>query len=438
MKFRLLIVLAAFALLVPQTVRAERHVKMVARCCPFCSAPSLTLSEQLTAADAAVLVQWVEGKAPEEKSAGSTTYSIIEVARGPKDKLKKDDKITVPRFRAGKKGDLFMLFGTKDKEIDWSSPLEVTETTYQYIVQSPSPESMPGKRLEYFLKFLEFSDQLVANDAYGEFANAPYEEIVKIKEKMDREKIRKWVSNKETAPTRLGLYGLLLGLCGNNDDAKMMAAKIDEQVQDFRLGIDGLISGYLLLTGDKGLDVIDKGKLKDKKVPFSETYAAMQALRFMWTYGNGRISKERLRQSMRELLDRPELADLVVADLARWEDWTVQDRLMKLYGEGDYNIPSIKRAIVRYLLTAAKIAPPKVNAKPEDKAGDKPKVEVKATEVAKVETKSGETTQGNKPAEAVKPEAASPAALQARANLEKLRENDPKTVKEAERFFFLQ
>ena len=101
MKFRLLIVLAAFALLVPQTVRAERHVKMAARCCPFCSAPSLTLSEQLTAADAAVLVQWIEGKAPEEKSAGSTTYSIIEVARGPKDKLKKDDKITVPRFRAG-------------------------------------------------------------------------------------------------------------------------------------------------------------------------------------------------------------------------------------------------------------------------------------------------------------------------------------------------
>ena len=63
---------------------------------------------------------------------------------------------------------------------------------------------------------------------------------------------------------------------------------------------------------------------------------------------------------------------------------------------------------------------------------------MKSTEVAKVETKSGETTQGNKPAEAVKPEAASPAALQARANLEKLRENDPKTVKEAERFFFLQ
>lgn len=382
----------------------------IASACPFCSAPSLTLSEQLTQADAAVLVQWVEGKAPTEKETGSTTYAVIEVARGPKDKLKKDDKINVPRFRAGKKGDLFMLFGTKDKEIDWNSPLEVTETTYQYIVQAPSPETATTKRLEYFLKFLEYPDQLVSNDAYGEFANAPYEDIVKIRDKMDRAKISKWVTNKETSPTRLGLYGLLLGLCGNDEDVKLMQTKINEQTEDFRLGIDGLISGYLLLTGDKGLDVIDTEKLKAKKVPFSETYAAMQALRFMWTYGGARIGQERLRQSMRELLDRPELADLVVADLARWEDWSVQDRLMKLYGEGEYNIPSIKRAIVRYLLTAAKVHP----AKAEDPKDDK------------------------SPKTPVKPDDLPASALQARANLEKLRDKDPKTVKEAERFFFLQ
>lgn len=398
MKSRLLIALAV-----------SLFASQIALACPFCSAPSLTLSEQLTQADAAVLVVWVEGTAPTEKSAGNTTYSIIEVSRGPKD-LKKDDKLTVPRYRAGKKGDLFLLFGTKDKEIDWSSPLEVTETTYQYIVQAPSPESPMPKRLEYFLKFLEYPDQLVSNDAYGEFANAPYEDIVKIKEKMDRAKIAKWVVNKETSPTRLGLYGLLLGLCGNEDDAKMMEAKIGEQTQDFRLGIDGLISGYLLLTGEQGLASIDTSKLRDKKAPFSETYAAMQALRFMWTYGNNRISKERLRQSMRELLDRPELADLVVADLARWEDWSVQERLMKLYGQGEYSIPSIKRAIVRYLLTAAKVQPPKAD-------------ETKKDDPAATKSKSDEL-----PA----------SALQARANLDKLRETDPKTVKEAERFFFLQ
>ena len=355
-------------------------------CCPFCSAPSLTLTEQLTQSDAAVLVQWVDGKPPEEKTAGSTTYLIVEVARGPKDKLKKDDKIAVPRYRAGKKGDLFLLTGVKDKEIDWQAPLEVSEASYQYIVQAPSTETPAAKRLEYFWKFLEFPDQLVSNDAYGEFANAPYEDILKIRGKMDRTKIAKWLTAKETSPTRVGLYGLLLGLCGQPEDAEVMRKKIEEKTEDFRLGIDGVTSGYLLLTGGDGLDVIDKTKLRDKKAPFSETYAAMQALRFMWSYGNDRISKERLRQSMRELLDRPELADLVVADLARWEDWSIQDRLMSLYGAKNFDDRQTRKAIVGYFLAATK---------------------AKSAEVK----------------------------LQARKNLDKLRERDSAIVSDVERKF---
>ncbi|GIS58489.1 MAG: hypothetical protein CM1200mP2_07140 [Planctomycetaceae bacterium] len=103
------------------------------------------------------------------------------------------------------------------------------------------------------------------------------------------------------------------------------------------------MSGYLLLVGEKGLPLIEQLKLKnqflvdangkvltDKKgrkklVPFSETYAAMQALRFMWSYADGRIAKPRLGQSMRILLDRPKLADLVIADLARWKDWSIRE-----------------------------------------------------------------------------------------------------------------
>jgi len=127
-------------------------------------------------------------------------------------------------------------------------------------------------------------------------------------------------------------------------------------------------------------------------VPFSETYAAMQALRFMWTYGE-RIDKERLRESMRILLDRPELADLVIADLARWEDWSIIDRLMSLYDAEEYGIPSIKRAIVRYMLVASK----------------------------------------NKPEEG----AAADHVKKAQKYLDTLRKTDPKTVKQAERFFFV-
>ncbi|MBI1311816.1 hypothetical protein GC176_11035 [bacterium] len=385
--------------------------------CPFCSAsaPSLTLAEQLAQADAAVLVQWADGTKPTETSAGSTIYEIKQIVRNHKSTLKVGDRITLPRYRASKVGDLFMLMGSKGTTIEWGSPLEVSEASFNYIAQSPAPETPTAKRLAYYLKFLEYPDPLVANDAYGEFANAPYEDIAQVADQLPREKLLKWSTSPETPATRLGLYGLLVGLCGNKADAQAIEKRIVEDTEDFRLGIDGLMSGYLLLSGNDGLEVIEKTKLKDPSVPFSETYAAMQALRFMWKYAEGRIEPERLRESMRILLDRPELADLVIADLARWNDWGVQDRLMTLYrrtqeppkksanGEetpDPYNIPSVKRAIVRYMLVSSK-----------DVAED-----AVAGEDAKL------------PEHVVK----------GRAYVEELRKLDPKTVREAERFFFLK
>lgn len=365
--------------------------------CPFCSAPSLTLTEQLSQSDVAVLAQWSEAEKGTLEKAGKTVFEIKEIVRqSDKEKLKVGEQIIINRHRPGKKGNLFLLLGTKGTSVDWGDPIEVTETSFHYISQAPAPEEKTSKRLQYFLKFLEFPDQMVSNDAYAEFANAPYEDITPLAKDMPREKIRKWIADSNTPITRLGLYGLLLGLCGQESDVAFMEKKINEPTKEFRLGIDGVISGYLLLTGAAGLDKIDQTKFIPKDIPFSETYAAMQALRFMWTYSDGRISKDRLRKSMRLLLDRPELTDLVVADLARWNDWSVLDRLMKMYGTGDYDIPSIKRAIVRYLLVASK---------GKNKKG-----------------------KGADPATAEK----------AKKLLDQLRKEDPKTVKSAERFFFFK
>jgi hypothetical protein len=371
----------------------------VAWSCPFCSAPSLTLSEQLHSAQTAVLVQWAGAKQAdfEEGFSGNTTYEVVQIVQDESGTLEKGQSVTLDRYRSGRKGDLFLLLGTvlaSEKKIEWSSPLEVTETSFNYIVQAPSSEAPTTERLAYFMKFLEYPDDMVANDAYGEFANSPYKDITPLSDRMPREKLRKWLADEKTVPTRIGLYGLMLGLCGEPEDAEFLKKRILEPSEDFRLGIDGVMGGYLLLAGAEGLHVINETKLKNRDIPFSETFAAMQALRFMWTYGDGQIDKDRLRQSMRQLLDRPELADLVIADLARWKDWSVQDRLMKLYDAEEYKIPSIRRAIVRYMLASTKDAPPDAEGTPEHVARGK-------------------------------------------RHLEALREKDPKTVTEAERFFFV-
>lgn len=366
-----------------------------AQACPFC-APSLTLSEQLAQNEAAVLVRWVEAQEGDLESAGTTTFDIVEVHQQPRSTpLTKSQRVTIPRYRSGSPGDLFLLMGNPgDERLEWGLPLDMTRACYEYIAQSPSRETPAEQRLAYFLRFLESDESLIANDAYAEFANAAYTDVASLKDRLPRENVRKWIAHPETPGIRLGLYGLMIGLCGTPEDAGYLEQKIVEPAVEFRLGIDGLMAGYLLLTGEQGLDVLERRKLSDKSVPFSETYAAIQALRFMWEYGEGRIGKDRLRQSMRLLLYRPELADLVITDLARWEDWTLHDRLMEMYGAKEYESSPVRIAIIRYLMVCSK-------AKGE---GDAP------------------------PAHAA-------AAAKSLARLER---EDPETFKQAGRFFFLK
>jgi len=124
------------------------------------------------------------------------------------------------------------------------------------------------------------------------------------------------------------------------------------------------MSGYVMLTGEEGLQKLEDAKIRrqtytdgngeEKKLPFSETYATVNTLRFLRKYEPECVPLERLSGSMYLLLDRPELSDLIIADLARWKDWSVQDRLMAMFDDEDFQIPSIKRAIVRYMLACEK------------------------------------------------------------------------------------
>jgi len=421
--------------------------------CPGCNPTSVPLSEQFEQADVVVLAKWVSATRSNGRTAGTTTYELVSALKAPNEapakksgekvgstrplqlsatsptneagekpaetktpalvNLEPGEKITLIRFRAGKKGDQFLLTGSRTTAIEWNSPLQATDATYAYIANLPKRSQPTRERLAYFMDYLEHPDQLISSDAYSEFAVAPYKVIAPMADIMPREKLRTWVTSTDTPGAHMGLYGLMLGLCGTPDDVTLFEQQVFQSSQEFRLGIHGLTSGYLLLTGTEGLDRLDRLKLSAKYVldadgnpvldkngektplPFTETYAAMQALRFMWTYAEGRIPQERLRESMRLLLERPELADLVITDLARWRDWSVQDRLMDLYGAEEYNIPSIKRAIVRYMLVGSKFKPTGKDEKPP----------------AHVE--------------------------RAKKHLDQLREQDPKTASDAERFFYL-
>ena len=117
-----------------------------AACCPFCEAPSLTLTEQLSQADVSLLVQWVQAEpANREKGfAGATTYEVVEVVHDAAKAYETGVRVKLNRERAANAGDLFILLGTKAASVEWASPLAVSETSYQYIKQAPRKKHRPS------------------------------------------------------------------------------------------------------------------------------------------------------------------------------------------------------------------------------------------------------------------------------------------------------
>lgn len=324
--------------------------------CPFCPTTKPTLGERVARSDAVILTAWDSMTEAAANRPATVTFEVLQIAKAPRT-IKAGRKISVASAVKGTPGDLFLLTGRRGEVFAWDDPEPITETRYQYLAQAPPPEAADEKRLGYYLRFLEFSDPVIADDAYFEFAKAPYESVAALASRLPREKLRAWIADSETPAHRLGLYGLMLGLCGTANDAAVMERRIFNGTDDTNLGIDGVMAGYLLLKGPAGLERFETEILRDEDAADGEAYAVVQALRFLGRYGGGGISKVRVTESMRLLVERPALAEFAIRDLARWNDWSMVDRIADLFDSPALDTPSLRRgvriAIFGYLLSCA-------------------------------------------------------------------------------------
>ncbi|REJ91055.1 MAG: hypothetical protein DWQ34_16145 [Planctomycetota bacterium] len=297
--------------------------------------------------------------------AGETTFEVLEILRVTEDEHRVGGTVKYP-FETGTNEDhVYLLIDDPQDKRQWSAPLETTDAAVRFINDALLLDTAPPERLRYFLDFLEDNDEQVSVEAFYEFALADYADVRQLQPELSRETLREWLSDPETKIDRIGFYSTLLGLTGNEEDAAYLETRIVEQAHNYRLGVDGMVAGYLMLTGEAGLDIIDRKKLASPDEPLSETYGVMLALQLMWSYEADRISKDRLRASMRIPLDRPDLADLVVTSLARWSDWSVADRLMEMYDE-QFDNRGLKRSIVRYYLRATTLDSDDKDAPPQE------------------------------------------------------------------------
>lgn len=324
----------------------------LAAACPFCPPSTPPLAEQLAESDCAVRATWVRIiPAKSDDETPETVFKITDVERDRTGKLNTNELLTVNFERQGSPGDVFFLTGKVNQEFtQWGQPLPVTEESFAYIRALPSPEKPAELRLRFFLRFLEFHELLIANDAFSEFARAKYEDVVAIQKELPRDKLRKWLKSAETDPVRKGFYGMLLGLCGEPTDAEWLWSQFAKPPgpNEPRISVDGMMGGYLLLTGEAGFQRLVQTKLLPADAADTDVYAVVNALRFLWEYAPHCVAHEHVAIAMQIVLHRPQFAELAIVDLARWKAWDATEDVLAWMGRAPFDAPATQAKLVQF------------------------------------------------------------------------------------------
>ena len=360
-------------------------------CCPLCLAPQRTWAETIHEAEVVVLGKLISRDEGAEDRKPSAEFEVVHVHKSTA--LFKHDvktRVRIHEFVYGETGDLFLLtaslrdantrtlhetFATTnsgektdlkikkvsateskpDYVIAWDVPVPASMKAWKYVTAAPSPDHDTLERLNYFLPYLENSSDLVASDAWGEFAKAEYGVIKKLSPKFSATNLRTWISNSETGPERLSLYGLMLGMCGGAEDAEFLRQQIGAaKTGEIQLGHEGLMGGLLVLAGENGLRFLEETRLHRETAPTFEILAAVQAIQFLWNHEPERIAKERMRKALHPLLNNESMREIVIIDLARWQDWSLVSKLPDVYSQCREDDSRTTAAIVGYLLAYLK------------------------------------------------------------------------------------
>jgi hypothetical protein len=368
-----------------------------ARACPFCSAAMQTLSQEISGADVAVIAELTKvmptaelddtGAGVALPDSAAAEFRVVDSLRG-EDKLAAGLEIRVVYFGQDPPGKKFLisgLSGVTGPGLDYTTPVPLSDDGVQYVRKLPGAPAQGADRLAFFQEYLEHADPLLAQDAYDEFSRAPYADVIALGPRMPREKILKWIEDPHVGPSNRRLYLTMLGVCGKPEDVKLLEAFINYDYQLMKPGVaslistasltsgalgvglvdevlhaterrkkeslDALVACYIKLKGPDALPLVNARFLANPHAEYKHLHSAIMALRFHGEETDV-VPREKLLQSMRLALEHKEFADQVIPDLARWEDWSIMPRLVKMFKDSPAD-DWVRQPVVSYLLVAA-------------------------------------------------------------------------------------
>ena len=283
---------------------------------------------------------------------GTTEFTIEQVIK-PNDIIKNQKTITLPRYLPNPRKSKFVVFCDVYKgKIDPYRGVELQPNSdlVKYMLGAVAvKDKTAAERLRYCFDYLSSPEFEVSIDAYREYAKADYKEYRDLAKKLPADTIARWLKDPKTPPYRYGLYASLLGHCGKDTHAKLLRSMIDDPEKRKGSGIDGLLAAYVMLQPKEGWTYVT-GLIKNGKQEFLLRYACLRTLKFLWDQRPDLVSKSDLVQGMTLVLGQSDMADFGVEELRKWHQWQCTDQILALHGVKAYDIPVIRRAILRFAL----------------------------------------------------------------------------------------
>lgn len=226
-----------------------------------------------------------------------------------------------------------------------------------------------GERLAVVAPYLEDTDALVAEIAYGELARAPYSAIRALEPQLDATKIATWIVDPRLA-SRLSAYTLLIGVAGGPDDASALEQRIaTAQSARDATNLAAMLAADLELRGPSRIEWLEQTYFADRARTLPEIEAALMALS-VHGQADAVVPRQRVVEAYRQFIRaRRPMAGFVAMELADWEAWEATADYVDIIRAKAVKDPAGEFAILHYLrqspVTTAEAAPEQSASQPE-------------------------------------------------------------------------
>lgn len=354
--------------------------------CPLCEALSGTLSDDLRGASYAAIAKVRHSKWDPMCQLYRTTFQESgRLQVGGKTLPPLDQAIDILLLDTLKRDQVCLLLGystlceregdrqdhlplpkqQQSEQVAWSIPQPLTEELKNYLLQIPS-DSEEQSRLIYFYDHLLSTDPIVRDDAYSECARTSLETIRSraFRHHVDIEDVSNCIANPHLSNKSKCFYWMLIAEFGGPDQLQLFdwiaIPEIEKQLQrsnpllvDQPIWIAASIAAYCSMAarcgeGQMGLTRIEELILGNPNASPSIIYAAISAMRVVADDLKS-IPADRIAKSMERVLRNPQSADLVIADLARWEHWDCLPTLITLFNDMTEHSSLVRVPIINFL-----------------------------------------------------------------------------------------